>query len=92
MNRLGNILIWILKSAGKLLLKLPLASIKLLARIGGFLLDKKNRKVMMVILATASVVIASRSLVNSANRKRLARESGKIFTRFQSRLSSRLNL
>ena len=47
---------------------------------------------MMVILATAGVVIASRSLVNSANRKRLARESGKLFNRFQCRLSSRLNL
>lgn len=46
---------------------------------------------MMLILATAGLVIASRTLVNQANRKRLAKESGKLFTRFHSRLSNRFN-
>ena len=64
LKRLGSILIWLIKSGGKLLLKLPLASVKLLARIGGYVLDRKNRKIMMLILATAGLVIASRTLVN----------------------------
>ena len=74
------------------MLKLPLASVKLLAKIGGYVLDKKNRKIMILILATTSLVIASRTLVNQANRKRLAKESGKLFSRFHSRLSNRFNL
>lgn len=46
----------------------------------------------MVVLTTAAVIIASRTLVNQANRKRIGRESSKLFSRFHSRFSSRLNL
>ena len=63
-RRLRRIFISILKNAGSLLLKLPLASIRLLARIGNFLLDQKNRKLSIFILSTASVLIISRTLVN----------------------------
>ena len=63
-RRLRRIFILILKNAGSLLLKLPLASIRLLARIGNFLLDQKNRKLLIFILSTASVLIISRTLVN----------------------------
>ena len=71
LRRLRRIFISIIKNAGALLLKLPLASIRLLARIGNFLLDQKNRKLSIFILSTASVLIISRTLVNQANRKRL---------------------
>ena len=64
LNRLRDIFMWILKKAGNLVLKLPIAMIRILATLGNYLLDKKNRKVMMVVLATAGVVIASRTLVN----------------------------
>ena len=71
LKRLRRIFISIIKNAGALLLKLPLASIKLLARLGNFLLDQKNRKLSIFILSTAAVLIISRTLVNQANRKRL---------------------
>ena len=71
LRRLRRIFISIIKNAGALLLKLPLASIRLLARIGNLLLDQKNRKLSIFILSTASVLIISRTLVNQANRKRL---------------------
>ena len=45
-----------------------------------------------MILTTAAVVIASRQLVNKANRNRIKRESGKLFSRFHSRFTSSLNL
>ena len=71
LKRLRRIFISIIKNAGALLLKLPLASIRLLARLGNFLLDQKNRKLSIFILSTAAVLIISRTLVNQANRKRL---------------------
>ena len=71
LKRLRRIFISIIKNAGVLLLKLPLASIRLLARLGNFLLDQKNRKLSIFILSTAAVLIISRTLVNQANRKRL---------------------
>ena len=46
----------------------------------------------MLILATAAVIIASRTLVNQANRKRLQRESSKLFSRINRRFSSSFNL
>jgi len=91
-GRLRYIFVRIITSAGHLLLKLPLASIRFLARIGSFLLDGKNRKVAAIILTTAGLMIASRHLVSQANRKRLTRESSKLFSRFHSRFASRLNL
>ena len=69
--RLKDVFVWIITTSGSLLLKLPLASLRFLARIGSFLLNGKNRKVVIFVLTTAAAVIASRALVNSANRKRL---------------------
>jgi len=91
-NRVRKIFIWILKKAGPLLLRLPLASIRFLAQVGNFLLDSKNRKAVMVLLITAGVLIVCRTLVNRANRRRIARESNKLFSKFHSRFTSRLNL
>ena len=92
LKKLRAILVYIIQKSGSLLLKLPLASIRFLARIGNYLLDKKNAKVLLVILTTATVVVTSRALVNQANRKRLKRESSKLFSRFHKRYASSLNL
>ena len=64
LKKLRAILVYIIQKSGSLLLKLPLASIRFLARIGNYLLDKKNAKVLLVILTTATVVVTSRALVN----------------------------
>ena len=71
LKRLQELFIRMIKRAGALLLKLPLASIKFLSRIGNFLLDSRNKKVVVVLLTTAALLIASRTLVNRANRVRL---------------------
>ena len=91
-NRLRGTFIWMLTKAGALLLRLPLASIRFLARVGNYLLDGKNRRVVIVVLVTAAVLVVCRTLVNKANRRRLARESNKLFSKFHSRFTSRLNL
>ena len=82
----------IIRKAGTLLLKLPLASINFLARIGNFLLDGKNKKVVAIILTTAALLISSRFLVSRANRVRLQREGKTLFTKFHNRFASKLNL
>ena len=64
LKRLRRIFLWIIKKAGSLLLKLPIGSIRLLAKIGNFLLDPKNLKLSIFILLTASVLIISRKLVD----------------------------
>ena len=92
LRRLSIIFVRIITKAGHLLLKLPLASIRFLATIGSYLLNGKNKKVAAIILTTAALMIASRGLVSQANRKRLHRESSKLFSRFHSRFASKLNL
>ena len=92
LRRLGIIFVHIITKSGHLLLKLPLASIRFLAKIGTFLLDGKNKKVVVIILTTAALMIASRGLVSHANRKRLSREGSKLFSRFHSRFVTKLNL
>ena len=62
--RLRGIFVWFITKAGTLLLKLPLACLRFLARLGNYILDYRNRKVMIVVLTLASVIIASRGLVN----------------------------
>ena len=91
-RRLKNILIYLITRAGSLLLRLPLASIRLLARMGGYLLDGKNRKNVIILLTTAAVIIVSRTLINGANRRRLQRESKKLFSSFHNRFKSGINL
>ena len=46
----------------------------------------------MFILVTAAVLVVCRTLVSRANRRRLVRESNKLFSKFHSRFSQRLNL
>ena len=92
LRRLRQIFVNIIMRAGHLLLKLPLASIRFLSFIGSYLLDGKNKKVVAIILTTAALMIASRTLVSQANRKRMHRESSKLFSRFHTRFASRLNL
>jgi hypothetical protein len=60
--------------------------------VSSFLLDGKNHKIVMVLLITAGVLVVCRTLVNRANRRRLAVESNKLFSKFHSRFTSRLNL
>ena len=62
--RLRNLFVSIIKKAGHLLLKLPLASVRLLSHIGSYLLDGRNKKVVAIILTTAALMIASRTLVS----------------------------
>ena len=92
LHRIRAIFVWVVTRAGKLLLKLPLASIDFLIKVGQFILDGKNKRVVALLLTTAALMIASRTLVSQANRKRLQRESSKIFSRFHSKFTSRLNL
>ena len=91
-TKFKNILVYLVIKAGSLLLKLPLASIRFLARLGGYLLDGKNRKLVIILLTTAAVIIVSRTLINGANRRRLQRESKKLFSNFHSRFKSGINL
>jgi len=70
-RRLRAIFVWFVMRAGRLLLKLPLASIELLAHVGSFLLSGKNKRVVAAMLTTAALLVASRTLINQANRKRL---------------------
>lgn len=91
-NRLKDAFIWFLRTAGGLLLRIPLASLSFLARVGNYLLDGKNRKIAIVILVTAGAIIVCRTLVSRANQRRHRRESKNLFPRFHSRFTSHLNL
>ena len=63
-HKLKTIVVWIITKGAALLLKLPIASLRFIARVGTVLLDGRNRKVLVILLTTALVVIASRTLVN----------------------------
>lgn len=67
LNRLKQAFVWFVRTAGGLLLKIPLASLQFLARLGNYLLDGKNRKIVVVILVTAGAIIVCRTLVSRAN-------------------------
>ena len=87
-----TIVVWVLTKGAALLLKLPMASLRFLATVGGYLLEGRNRKILVILVTTAAVVTASRQLVNQANRKRIQRESQKLFSRFHTRFATKLNL
>ena len=91
-SRIKRALLWILKHAGTLLLKIPLQSLSFLSRIGNYLLDGKNRKIAIIILVTVGAIIFCRTLITKANRRRLMKETKSLFPRFNSRFTSRLNL
>ena len=64
LKRVRAIFLWVVTRAGNLLLKLPLASLDFLMRIGAFVLDGKNKRVVALVLTTAALMVASRTLVS----------------------------
>ena len=60
LQRMRTIVVWVLTKGAALLLKLPMASLRFLANLGGYLLEGRNRKILVILVTTAAVVTASR--------------------------------
>lgn len=94
-NTLGRIraaILWLVTKAHNLLLRLSLANIRLLAKIAAFVFDRRNRKLIMSLIATAGVVIAGRKLIDRADRRRLRVEGKRLFTKYGSQFNAMLTL